>query len=284
MMRSLLLLMIALGLPAAHAAPLETLTCQVLAAPSPAHWGELRNELGREVKRGMGGVLGLAVDPATVLSIGAPLGEGDAGLVYSAETTQGRLAIKFYRGGREGFTLKSLATAIQIHRVLGQLGLAPRVKGIVLRARVPELLTRFAPGVEPPKEDSEFAFALLTEELPKGITLKPDDHDDGHWDWHLNLLESKGWNIEAMIGRATTIQDTLTMLSLVATDLQIHFTTDGRMFLLDFDMYRWVSDDGLVYDFLASGRRVIKHGSNGGAESLPDLKSGFKRLLRLPRR
>jgi hypothetical protein len=283
MMRSLFHLMIALGVPAAYAAPIETLTCQVLAAPSPAHWGELRRELGQEVKRGVGGVFGLVVDPATVTSIGHSLGEGDAGLVYSAETTQGRLALKFYRGGRDEFTLKSLATSLQIHRVLGELGLAPRVKGIVLRARVPELLTRFAPGVELPKE-SEFAFALLTEELPKGITLKPDDHDDGHFDWHLDLLESKGWNIGAMIGRVTAIQETLTMLNVVATDIQLHFTTDGRIFLLDFDMYRWVSDDGLVYDFLASGRRVIKLGANSGAETLHDLKSGLKRLLRLPRR
>ncbi len=213
---------------------LLTKVCEARLRTGDEPWRELRAELGSQLKNPMTHIGKLMVDAESGGVLTRHLGTGVVGVVYEVQTAQGPMALKLYTHG----SLRQFARAILMQRMLGLLGVAPNVNGILSRKDALQVL--FTDKARIQKFPSELVqFGLLMDKVD-GVSTK---------NMHPTLAEHHGWDFERVTREIRRIERVLGDLRLVPDDGQVMVASPARVKLHDVDFFKWISDDGQVYSY-----------------------------------
>lgn len=237
-MRKTLFALCFLGASVLAARPIPCAESAVLAAlptadeQSPA-WGEARSILsGRFADLDQTRRL-LAIEPSRI-SVTRKLGYGANGAVY-AVTVSGEsrpLVLKVFRGGASTAFPKAFLPSVAIQEFLGQLGLAPKVRGVLDRDQVKALGLAGGGGI-------------LMDSIGEGkVTAK-----------HRNVPPP--WReSESTVAKLEYATRALSRLRIRPDDPDLIFSAAGEPYLFDCDAFTWFSDDGRYFSHDAEGEPI----------------------------
>ncbi len=153
--------------------------------------------------------------------------------ILRVQTTNGNFVLKVLQ---EGNPLSEFAPSIVIQNELARRGLAPQVHGVLNSVSISKLLEKI-PSTRSLLQEQDVSFGVLMDEIPivSHITA-------GHVDFI-----PKTWSKERLEQRIREIENALSELRIPGPeDLQLVFTRDDRLLLLDFDTYFHFTKNGLV--------------------------------------
>lgn len=130
------------------------------------------------------------------------------------------------------------ATQILLQKHLGELGLAPKVKGVYLNDSLTELNQVF------PDISNNSWYAIMMHEVD-GVMVKDALIGRGSYSVDLSSLPNTKAFKNKVIQNLNAAEKVLNQLQLKADDIQMMITKDGEVKLLDFDFYRWEPDQDL---------------------------------------
>jgi hypothetical protein len=153
--------------------------------------------------------------------------------ILRVRTKDGIFALKILQ---EGNPLREFAPSILIQNELARRGLAPRVQGVLNSVSVSRLLEKI-PSTRSLFQDPEVSFGILMDEVPIVSHLTAGGTD----------FIPKSWTQARLEQKIREIEDALSELRIPEPeDLQLVFTRDDRLLLLDFDTYFHFTKDGYV--------------------------------------
>jgi hypothetical protein len=246
MFLSALLLLAQIATSQAQAAPLfsnhsdlkfMTLVCSIKLADSPALWVKLRRNLDARLSNGDKYVSRILAKNTVIERVITEIGNGHTGHVYSVQTSTGRMALKLYP---KNIMHEQMSRPILIQQILGALGVAPKLEGVLSGPEVKALVHRF-----PLLREHSFGFGLLMEEIKYSWASKSTELPNG-----LGL-----WELGRMSQRLDQISETLNKLGILSQDEQVLITTYGKIYLSDFDLYSWVKPGAEYEDELLEKER-----------------------------
>jgi len=154
--------------------------------------------------------------------------------ILRVRTKDAVFALKIYN---EGYLAKNLAPTFLIQNAFANLGMAPRVHGVMLSKEVQALKEKF-PEINSLVGGEPVSIGVLMEEVPVVSHLNNSGYD----------FIPKSWTKQRLLKRIEAIEAAMSKLRVPPVeDLQLVFDAHDRLMLLDFDRYTYFSQKGYVY-------------------------------------
>ena len=218
--------------------------------PEAGVWADLRRHLDQQMTDAKNSIERLFIDRSKVTKIGKELGAGAHGSVYSVQTPSGEAVIKFYhqRSNRKdpaAAVAESFIPSHFIQEILGELGIAPRIFGVLPRAEVDALLAN-DPALK--NKVGQFSHAVLMEKKDEVWVYKS-----------LKPYEGKPISRDKAYQRFKYIRVALAELHVRKNDFDYMVTSDGQIFLHDFDSYSYQASSGALFYNQSLGTETTRH-------------------------
>lgn len=243
--------------------------------PGANVWANLRGRLDQEMLTAKKSIERLFIDRTEVTKIGKKLGSGAHGAVYSVQTPSGEAVIKFYheqsdRKDPGAAVAESFIPSHLIQEVLGELGIAPRVFGVLPRAEVDALLAS-DPALK--GKVGQFSHAVLMEKKDEVWTYKSQDPYKG-----------KPLSREEAYKRFKYIRVALAELHVRKNDFDYMVTSDGQIFLHDIDSYSYHASSGALFYHRSLGTQTDRYPFTPEVDPLDESYYPIPETLVTPRR
>lgn len=154
--------------------------------------------------------------------------------VLRVRTKDGVFALKIFN---EGYLAKNLSPTFVIQNAFANLGMAPRVHGVLTSKEMRALKEKF-PEIDSLVGGEEVSIGVLMEEVPVESHLNNSGYD----------FIPKSWTKQRLLQRIEAIEAAMSQLRVPPPeDLQLVFDNRDRLLLLDFDRYAYFSKKSYVY-------------------------------------
>lgn len=212
-----------------QARPLAELRCAIV------HTAARVSHFETEIVQSDVAIKDLKLKSESILEVQSRLHTGGAFAsgILRVRTKDGIFVLKVLQDGNP---LREFAPSILIQNELARRGLAPKVQGDLNSVSVSRLLEKM-PSTRAMFQDPEVSFGILMDEVPIVAHVTAGGVD----------FIPKSWTRERLEERIREIEDALSELRIPEPeDLQLVFTRDDRLLLLDFDTYFHFKKDGFV--------------------------------------
>ena len=151
--------------------------------------------------------------------------------IFTAHGKDGESVLKVLKKNK---TLDKYAHKILLQKHFGDLGLAPKVKGVYALEDLKGLKEKF------PEVNPDTNLAILMEKV-EGKFIKKISVDAGNRPDLSGLPDSPEFKAKVR-DRLKLIEKSLNDLEVATYDIQVMITKEGDVYLLDYDFYDWTAD------------------------------------------
>ena len=180
-----------------------------------------------------------------ITSIGQHLGSGAWASVYEVKTAKETLALKLF--SKNQVASESLIPALSMHEVLGELGFAPKLRGVLKPEDVSQIIGMLPERVRPRYDET--SVGVLMEKINDCANM----NYNSRFPYKINDIKTQS----SILRRIDAIEKALESLQIYPGDLQFLTTREGSIFLSDLDQYLWIDKNNKLHGAVSDGSRLV---------------------------